>query len=119
MEGYLMISNNVELLRLAVDEISHITADGDYCNFYLSKGEHRMVSKQLGQVAQLIGQQVEDPDSRFVRVGRSLIVNLAYIRRINLSQQNVELVDRNGGCHTVNASREALAQLKSYIEKNL
>ncbi len=113
----LIISTNSDLLRLRCDSIVCVEADGNYSQVRLSGGETRLVTMQLGQMEQLIARQLGAHGSRFIRIGRSLIVNREHIWHINLGQQKLEFCDAMSQRHSVQASREALKDLKDLIEK--
>ena len=113
----LIISTTNDLLRLQYDNIVYITSDGNYSQFLLSGGDMRMVTVQLGQVERLIGSQLGIFGRLFIRIGKSLIINRDYIYYININQQRLELNDKVNQKYTVQASLEALKQLKVVVEK--
>ncbi len=113
----LIITTTNDLLRLQYDNIVYITSDGNYSQFLLSGGDMRMVTVQLGQIERLIEWQLGVFGRLFIRIGKSLIINRDYIYYININQQRLELNDKVNQKYTVQASREALKQLKLVIEK--
>ena len=113
----LIITTTNDLLRLQYDNIVYITSDGNYSQFLLSGGDMRMVTVQLGQIERLIERQLGAFGRLFIRIGKSLIINRDYIYYININQQRLELNDKVNQKYTVQASREALKQLKLVIEK--
>lgn len=113
----LIITTTNDLLRLQYDNIVYITSDGNYSQFLLSGGDMRMVTVQLGQIERLIEHQLGVFGRLFIRIGKSLIINRDYIYYININQQRLELNDKVNQKYTVQASREALKQLKLVIEK--
>ena len=117
MDKCLIITTTNDLLRLQYDNIVYITSDGNYSQFLLSGGDMRMVTVQLGQIERLIERQLGVFGRLFIRIGKSLIINRDYIYYININQQRLELNDKVNQKYTVQASREALKQLKLVIEK--
>ena len=113
----LIITTTNDLLRLQYDNIVYITSDGNYSQFLLSGGDMRMVTVQLGQIERLIERQLGVFGRLFIRIGKSLIINRDYIYYININQQRLELNDKVNQKYTVQASREALKQLKVVVEK--
>ncbi len=113
----LIITTTNDLLRLQYDNVVYITSDGNYSQFLLSGGDMRMVTVQLGQIERLIERQLGVFGRLFIRIGKSLIINRDYIYYININQQRLELNDKVNQKYTVQASREALKQLKLVIEK--
>lgn len=117
MKPQLIISNTAELVRLHSEDILSIEADGNYSNLYIVGEEERMVLGQLGQLERMIGEQLGEEASAFIRVGRSLIINRNYIYYINPSRQVLIMRDPNGRKHEIKkASHESLKSLKEFIE---
>ena len=118
MKPQLIISNTAELVRLHSEDILSIEAYGNYSNLYIVGEEKRMVSFQLGQLERMIGEQLGEEASAFIRVGRSLIINRNYIYYINPSRQVLIMRDPNGRKHEIKkASHESLKSLKEFIER--
>ena len=118
MKTHLVISTTNELLRVAAMHIVYISSDGNYSNLLISGGEIRMVTFQLGQLEDMISKQSPDIRNMFVRIGRSLIINMNHIYHINISRQQLLLKDRDN-TYTLSASKEALKSLKEFIEKSI
>jgi len=117
MKEYLVICSSVELTRVASEEIAYISADGNYSLMVFTYGVSRMVTIQLGQVERLLEEQLPHTGGDFIRIGKSLIINKRYISYINLTKQQLVLTDGQSAGHTLTASKEALKQLKTLIEK--
>ena len=65
-----------------------ITSDGNYSHINAIVGETFMVSAQLGQIEQLIAEQLRSSYGYFVRIGRGLIINMRYLCYINISKHS-------------------------------
>jgi len=118
-KAHLVISSQNDLLRILPMHILYLKADGNYC-YLQTKGEMRMLTQQLGQVEDLIGKQLPpDIAGLFVRIGRSLIVNSYYIYSINIPKQQLIMVDIDLNPYVLSASKEALKELKEFIEKGV
>lgn len=65
----------------------------------------------------MIASQLGVEGNIFIRIGKSLIINRSYIYYINVPKQKLVLSDVETVNHTVTASREALKQLKEFLEK--
>jgi DNA-binding LytR/AlgR family response regulator len=118
MKTHLVISTANELLRVAATHIIYISSDGNYSNLLMSGGEIRMVTFQLGQIEEMIQKQLPEMRSNFIRIGRSLIININHVFHINIARQQLLLKDRDN-TYTLSASKEALKALKEFIEKNI
>ncbi|MBS7409985.1 MAG: LytTR family DNA-binding domain-containing protein [Candidatus Limisoma sp.] len=117
MAKCLIFSNSGELLRVPCDSVVYISADGNYSTLILANGSKHTVTLQLGQIEQKLSTTVGDGDNRFIRIGKSLIVNKDYIAYINPTKQKLVLSDYSTFRHEVNPSRESLKALKEYLEK--
>lgn len=113
---HIVICKGTELLRVPSDRLMYVSSDGNYSNVVTLDGRPRLVSLQLGQIEDLIGEQLGDNGGNFLRLGRSLIINIDYIYLIDISKQQLILSDCAGSWHELTASREVLIKLKAYIE---
>lgn len=115
---HLIISTSNDLLRVAASHILYISSDGNYCNFFQTGGEMRLVTFQLGQIERMIADQLPELSQNFVRIGKSLIINRNYVYYIHVPKQQLILVDGQQNRYTLSASKEALKALKELIENN-
>lgn len=113
---HIIISKGTELLRVPSDRLIYISSDGNYSNVVTLDGKTHLVSLQLGQVEDLIADQLGEEESSFLRLGRSLIINVNYIYLIDVAKQHLVLSDCAGCWHDLSASREVLIKLKAYVE---
>lgn len=114
---HLVISTATDLVRVAARHIVCITSDGNYSTIVQTGNELRVVTTQLGQVEHMIAEQLPEIGSTFVRIGKSLIININSVHYINIPKQQLILVDALQNRHTLTASKEALKALKELIEK--
>lgn len=117
MAKQLIIATSVDLVRIAPDRIVYVSSDGNYSTLIQADGEARMLSFQLGQIEKMIASQLGQEGQMFIRIGKSLIINSSYIYYIHVAKQKLVLSDVRSFSHTVSASKEALKQLKEYLEK--
>lgn len=113
---HIVISKGTELLRVPADRLMYISSDGNYSNVFTIDSRSRLVCLQLGQIEDLIAEQLGDTGGNFLRLGRSLIVNTDYIYLVDVAKQQLILSDCKGSWHELTASREVLIKLKAYIE---
>lgn len=87
-KNVLEIGNQSETLYLNLNNILCVEASGNYCNIYLADGEVlESVGFQKAEVARMIDAQFPHSlASRFVQVGRSYIINIDHIQRINVTR---------------------------------
>ena len=137
----LIISTSSELVRVAPENIVFLIADGNNCclqtdndaNFYPSDnksayntnvsedktdlGNRKLITCQLGTIADVIIKQLGKEGMRLIRIGKSLIINRDYIYYINPQRQQLLLADSKRDLYLLKASKEALKELKEKIEK--
>lgn len=95
-QGYTMID---------INEIIHIEADSNYSVFHLDKREKITVSRVLKEYEEIL------PEDQFVRIHKSSIVNLDYLKEYN-SKNGLEVLLKNGQKIAVSRRRASI-----FIEK--
>lgn len=112
----IVISKGTELLRIPADRLVFVSAEGNYSEVVTQDNRKRIVSFQLGQIEDMIGDQLGDEGSNFIRLGRGLIINLDFVYWVDVAKQTLILSDCAGCYHELTASREVLIKLKAYID---
>ena len=108
MKEKLLIHTVNEAYSFNPNQIICIEADGNYSNLHLSNGNEYLLSFQLGQVESIIKEQLSYSNHSFVRVGKSLIINMDELICVNITKQTLEMNQLSGEKLLFNASREAL-----------
>ena len=125
------------MMRVEVDDIVYVKADGNYCDLVLINGRSRKLTFQLNHFEKNFA--LLDNADQFIRVGRSLIVNRNYVQEIDLLEQSIvfggkhllrvptadDLRPRTGtpeslrarDISTVHVSRDALKALKEQLQR--
>ena len=116
MNRVIIISKGTELLRIPAQRLVYISSDGNYSNIFTQDKRTWMVSFQLGQIEDIIGSQLGDEGSNFIRLGRGLIINMDFVYSIDISRQQLILSDCHNCYFELSASREVLIKLKAYID---
>ena len=107
------------MLRIPADSLMFVSSDGNYSNITTEDGRTKLVTIQLGQIEDILQEQLSDAESNFLRLGRSLIINTNYIYFIDISKQELILSNCKGSYHVLSASREVLIKLKAYMETTI
>lgn len=90
---------------VSVDEIVRLEGCGNYTNFFLKDGTKMLVSRTLKEYESLLDSQA------FVRVHKSCIVNLGFVRRFFIKKEGeLELADG----HQVKISRR---RAQTFVDK--
>ena len=116
MPKHLVISKGTELHRFPLDALIYVSADGNYSNVMTVDGRETLICYQLGQIEDLMAEQLGAGITNFVRLGRGLIINLDYINHIDISRQLLVMSDCKGVRKELSASRDALIKLKELVE---
>jgi two-component system LytT family response regulator len=91
------------LFLLRPDDIAYVEADRDYACMFFANGTREDVFERLGEIEKKL------PISKFLRTGKSVIVNHQYIRKI--TEKSLQLVTP-AASYRVEISKEAIRQLK-------
>ena len=120
MNNTVIISLAGELIRVLPERIVYIESDGNYSTMVLHDKSQQVFSFNLSHFQQILEKQLKSNASRFIRVGKSIIINREYIYKINPGKQQLVLSDsRLNEAFTLTASKEALKQLKLLLEKEV
>lgn len=117
MNKRIVFTTSTEIVRVPAESVVFFTADGNYTTLTTADGEDFVLTLQLGQIERLLAERLDVSDNRFIRIGKSLIVNRDFIAFIHPSRQKMVLSDCRNFRHEVSASKEALKALKELIEK--
>ena len=103
------------LFRVPTEDIAYIEASGNYCDVHLFNGEVETMTFQLHYFVEALSKLKQN---FFARVGKSLIVNKNFVYSINISSQDLKLMDhRMHQKFKLKASKEALKDLKTVLEE--
>ncbi|MBQ9229879.1 MAG: LytTR family transcriptional regulator [Prevotella sp.] len=116
----IIISNANELVRVQPERVVYIMSDGNYSTMVLHDKTEHVFTLNLAHCQQLIEEQLGRGAETFIRIGKQLIVNRAYIFKININKQQLTMADMVlNDAFTLSASKEALKQLKVYLESTI
>ena len=113
----LIISNSNELVRVRPERIVYVESDGNYSTMVLHDKTEHVFTMNLAHFQQMIEEQLGKEAMTFIRIGKQLIVNRAYIFKINPNKQQLYMSNSEVNiAFELQASKEALKQLKALIE---
>lgn len=113
----LIISNANELVRIKPERIVYVESDGNYSTMVLHDKTKQIFTMNLAHCQQLMEEQLGKDAMTFIRIGKQLIVNRAYIFKINPNKQQLIMSDMDVNiAFDLQASKEALKQLKALLE---
>lgn len=113
----LIISNANELVRIKPERLVYVESDGNYSTMVLHDKTEQVFTMNLAHCQQLMEEQLGTEAMTFIRLGKQLIVNRAYIFKINPTKQQLLMSNMQVNiAFELSASKEALKQLKALIE---
>lgn len=116
----IIISNANELVRLRPERVVYIKSDGNYSTLVLHDKTEHVFTMNLAHCQELIEEQLGKEAETFIRIGKQLIINRAYIFKINPTKQQLIMSNMEvNNAIELQASKEALKQLKVYLESTI
>ena len=116
----LIISNANELVRVKPERVVYLVSDGNYSTMVLHDKTEQVFTMNLAHCQQLIEEQLGKEAETFIRIGKQLIVNRAYIFKVNPQKQQLIMSNMEvNNAIELQASKEALKQLKAYLESTI
>lgn len=116
----LIISNANELVRVKPERVVYVESDGNYSTMVLHDKTEQVFTMNLAHCQELIEKQLGKDAETFIRIGKQLIINRDYIFKINPTKQQLIMSDMAlNHAFTLQASKEALKQLKIYMESKV
>ena len=113
----LIISGVNELVRIKPERVVYVESDGNYSTMVLHDKTEQVFTMNLAHCQQLMEEQLGKEAMTFIRLGKQLIINRAYIFKINVNKQQLIMSNTDvNNAFTLQASKEALKQLKTLIE---
>lgn len=116
----IIISNSNELVRVRPERVVYVVSDGNYSTMVLHDNTEQVFTMNLARCQQLMEEQLGKEAQTFIRIGKQLIINRDYIFKINPTKQQLIMSDMAlNHAFTLQASKEALKQLKIYLESKV
>ena len=106
-----------ELRAIDSENIAVIQANGNYSKIVTIYRKEIMLTSGITKVEQVL-KSAYDARSRFVRIGRSLVVNHSYLQKIDLMKQQMVL-SCQGNEIKINVSKKTLKVYKDAIAKSI
>lgn len=106
-----------ELTKVCLDDVMYVTSEGNYLILRFKSGRKQMLLASLSNFEQLTS---AFPDIHFQRIGRSHIINTAYISQVNSLRKSITLVDDSlRETMELVVPKDAIRNLKKAMESNL
>ncbi len=105
----LILRDGARLRRVPLTEIAAVSAEGHYTRVYLAKEPAMFILRGINSWAAQL------PEREFLRVDRSLIVNLARIRALNICSRDVAMLTLESIGAPFSLGRAAAARIRSAL----
>lgn len=115
MINYLYFNTRDEFDRIDISKIVCFQSDGNYTNVVLTNKMKIVLGISLSKMEKYLSDSLKKKASCFARVGKSCIINVNYILRINVLKQYVVLTDYDTSNYQVSVSKDALKKLKDIM----
>lgn len=113
----LFLNTRDEMFRVDIAKIAYFEADGNYTKFVMCNGLQGVICMNLAQMKDMLSERLGETARTFARIGKSHIVNLAYVFHIAIMRQRLVLSDGLTFTYQLAMSKEALRKLRQlYID---
>ncbi len=116
---FIYFNSRDEFLKIDLSKIVYFEAEGNYTKIMVANGLESMVCMGLSKMEQFISATIQKKSSTMARIGKRFIINLAYIYRINVLQQELILSDQKSFTYKLNISKDALRNLKDLMTSSI
>lgn len=112
----LCLNTRDELMMVDLSKVVYFQANGNYTEFVYLSGEKHLVAFGLSKMEEFIRLAWRsNTASPFARLGRSLIINVAFVREISLIRQRLVLGDCDGHSYALKISKPLLKKFKEVL----
>lgn len=115
MAEYIYFKSRDELLRFDVGAIVYFEAMGNFTRIILANGFEGQICANLAKTQETISLRLQEKAKRFLRVGKSHIINTSYILQIIPLRQKLVLSDQKTFSYELSVSKDALRKLMDAI----
>ncbi len=110
----ILFTTRDELLRLRASTIVAFRADCNYTQIIVANGSKYTVCMNLLVMENALAAQLGTDAQRFMRIGKSTIINLDFLQHISVPRRRIILSNGTGQNFAVPLSLEAVKRLKSF-----
>ena len=114
LNRYIYFNSRDEFFRINVSQIVYFEADKNYTTLYLKNGHKIIFTIALQRMQEYLSDKLAEDARSFARIGKSYIININYVYRIDIVKQSLKLmVPDSSTIFTLSPSKEALKNLRS------
>lgn len=112
----LCINTRDELIVFRCEHIAYFRADHNYTTAVYINGTEQVVCKGLSFLEQQLSLLYSPTVSPFVRIGRSILVNTAFVMSVSVAKKRLVLSDCNDYTLILSVSSAVLRSYKDLVE---
>lgn len=110
----IIFNSRDELICLDVDMIAAVQADGNYSRIiYINKHEIN-ITRGISEIEERLKKH-NSKKNRFIRLGRSILINHVFLEKIDLQRQTLILTDCGTNEIRINLSKKILKPYKKAV----
>lgn len=110
------LNSRDELALIDLDKVAYLKANGNYCDLVYICGQKQALSLSLSKLESVIRIAGEkEKEGKFIRLGRSLIINNSFLIGISVLRQRIILSDCDGHSHTLEVPKIILKKFKAMV----
>ena len=106
------------LLSIDLEQVAVVKAEGNYSRLYYINKHEILLTLGISRLQELLT-NTHNKNVHFVRLGRSIIVNHAYLQKIDIQKQILELSKFGQNIVRVRIPKAILRGYKETIEKSI
>lgn len=117
MKTKLLFNSRDEVVAINFNHVAVVQADGNYSRVVFINKHEISLSIGINKLSEMINQAKFD-EAFFVKIGRSLLINQAYLERIDTQKQQITLSDNGLSIIKISVTKQVLKAYKNFVTEN-
>ena len=117
MKTKLLFNSRDELVAIDFDHVAVVQADGNYSRVVFINKHEVHLAIGINRLSEMLRQAKFDA-AYFVKIGRSLLINQAFLERIDLQKQQITLTDKGASIIRISVTKNVLRAYKTFVAEN-
>ena len=105
------------MVAINFNHVAVVQADGNYSRVVFINKHEISLSIGINKLSEMINQAKFD-EAFFVKIGRSLLINQAYLERIDTQKQQITLSDNGLSIIKISVTKQVLKAYKNFVTEN-
>lgn len=115
MKQLIFFNSRDSLVRMDMERIAYMEADGNYTNITAKNKLRVQVGMSLARMEQALSEQLHEQAAVFMRIGKRFIVNRNYVFKVDMARQRLVLSDMDSFVYQLPISKDALKRVKELL----